>query len=80
MKSGYWRRTRRLTLILLVIWIVLTFVTNWFADALNQFSFLGFPLGFYMAAQGELLLFLALIAIYNWRMNRIEAEYGINDE
>ena len=80
MKSGYWRRTRRLTLTLLVVWIVLTFVTNWFADALNQFSFLGFPLGFYMAAQGELLLFLALIAIYNWRMNRIEAEHGINDE
>ena len=80
MKRSYWYRTRRLTLILLLLWLLITFVVNWFAAELNRFSFLGFPLGFYMAAQGELILFLLLIAFYNWRMRRIESDCGIRDE
>ena len=76
----YWQETRRLTFGLLLIWAVLTFVINWFAPELNHLSFLGFPLGFYMAAQGELLLFLALIWYYNRRMDALEKAYGLEDE
>ncbi|MER2540827.1 MAG: DUF4212 domain-containing protein [Azonexus sp.] len=78
--DAYWKKTRRLTLVLLVIWVFITFVLSWFSPWLNQWQFLSFPLGFYMAAQGSLLIFLLLIWIYNRRMHQLDAEYGIDDE
>lgn len=79
-KAAYWRKTKRLTWGLLTIWILATFVMNWFARELNAYSFLGFPLGFYMDAQGLLILYLAIIWFYNKRMRKLDAEYGIEDE
>jgi len=78
--DAYWQKTRRLTLVLLIIWILVTFVLSWFSDWLNQWQFLSFPLGFYMAAQGSLLIYLLLIWVYNRRMRQLDAEYGIDDE
>ena len=78
--DAYWQKTRRLTLILLIIWLSATFVLSWFSDWLNQWQFLSFPLCFYMAAQGSLLIYLVLIWIYNHRMRQLDAEYGIDDE
>ena len=78
--DAYWKKTRRLTLVLLVIWVFITFVLSWFSPWLNQWQFLSFPLGFYMAAQGSLLIYLLLIWIYNRRMHQLDAEYGIDDE
>ena len=78
--DAYWKKTRRLTLTLLIIWVLVTFVLSWFSSWLNQWQFLSFPLGFYMAAQGSLLLYLLLIWIYNRRMRQLDAEYGIDDE
>ncbi len=78
--DAYWKKTQRLTLLLLVVWMVVTFILSWFAPWLNQWHFLGFPLGFYMAAQGSLLIYLLLIWIYNHRMRQLDAEFGIDDE
>ncbi len=77
--ANYWRRTRRLTLVFLVIWGFFTFVLNWFAGELNEVTFLGFPLGFYMAAQGTLFVYLIIIATYNWRMRRIDRSVGLEN-
>jgi len=76
----YWLMTRRLTFGLILIWTVITFGLTWFAADLNDFSVFGFPLGFYMAAQGNLLIYLALIWFYNRRMRKVEEECGIGDE
>jgi putative solute:sodium symporter small subunit len=76
----YWRKTRHLTIGLLVIWVFITFVLAWYAQELNAFSLFGFPLGFYMAAQGSLVIYLAIIWYYNRRMRQLEAEFGIDDE
>ncbi len=76
----YWLTTRRLTFGLIFIWTVVTFGLTWFAADLNDFSVFGFPLGFYMAAQGNLLIYLALIWFYNRRMRKVEEECGIDDE
>lgn len=76
----YWKKTKALTLVLLLIWGGVTFGLSWFAGMLNQWHFLGFPLGFYMAAQGSLIIYLALIWIYNRRMRQLDAEFGIEDE
>lgn len=65
---------RRLTLGLLLVWFVATFVLAWFARPLAQLTFFGWPFSFYMAAQGSLLIYLLIIVIFAWRMNRTEAE------
>jgi putative solute:sodium symporter small subunit len=75
----YWQRTRSLTFSVIAVWVVVTFGLGWFSDELNRFTFLGFPLGFYMAAQGSLLLYLAMIAFYNRYMRKLEEEMGIED-
>ena len=59
----YWRKNLTITAILLSIWFVVTFVEAWFARDLNQFSFMGFPLGFYMSAQGSLAIYVILIGV-----------------
>lgn len=76
----FWRRQRRLTLVLLFIWLFVTFVLSWFSGELNKFTLFDFPLGFYMAAQGSLFIFLAIIWYYNRRMRKLEAEFGMADE
>ncbi len=78
--DAYWLRTRRLTYFLLVLWVVITFGLPWFAEDLNPFSVFGFPLGFYMAAQGALIFYLGMIWFYNWRMRKLDSELGIDDE
>ena len=76
----YWRTTRRLTFGLLTIWLLVTFVLNWYAVELNSFMLFGFPFSFYMAAQGTLFIYLGLIWYYNRRMRQLETTYGITDE
>jgi putative solute:sodium symporter small subunit len=75
----YWRKNLIITGILLFIWFVATFVEAWYARELNQFSFLGFPLGFYMSAQGSLAIYVVLIGVYAWYMNRLDVEYGVDE-
>lgn len=74
---AYWRRTLVLTASLLAIWFCVTFVTGYFAVALNRYEFMGFPLAFYIFSQGALLVFLAIITFYVWAMNRLDRKYGV---
>jgi putative solute:sodium symporter small subunit len=79
-RKEYWRRTLRITAILLSIWFVVTYVVIWFAVPLNQFTFLGFPFAFYMGAQGSLVVYVVLIVFYAWYMNRLDNEFGVSEE
>jgi putative solute:sodium symporter small subunit len=80
-KQAYWRYNIRLTTWLLVIWFLVTYViSGLMAGWLNHVSFLGFPLGYYMAAQGSLAIFVIEIAVYAWFMNRKDLEMGIREE
>jgi putative solute:sodium symporter small subunit len=80
-REAYWRYNVRLTTVLLVIWFVVTYlVSGLFAGWLNQFTILGFPLGYYMAAQGSLAIFVVEIAVYSYLMNRKDIEFGIREE
>lgn len=72
----YWRRNVRLVLILLSVWFTVSFVFGiLLVDQLNQFRFFGFRLGFWISQQGSILVFLLLIFIYAWRMNRLDADF-----
>ena len=75
----YWHKNLVITAILLFIWFVVTFVEAWFARELNQFTFLGFPFGFYMSAQGSLAIYVILIGTYAWYMNKLDKEYEVDE-
>jgi putative solute:sodium symporter small subunit len=80
-RESYWRYNVKLTTILLVIWFVVTYLLGGiFAGALNKIVILGFPLGYYIAAQGALIVFVVEIAIYAKLMNAKDLEYGIREE
>jgi putative solute:sodium symporter small subunit len=80
-KDDYWRYNVKLTTILLVIWFVVTYlISGLWAGWLNQYSILGFPMGYYMAAQGSLAIFVIEIAVYAYLMNRKDEAYGIREE
>ena len=80
-KKSYWRYNITLTTVLLVIWFVVTYlISGLWAASLNQFSFLGFPLGYYMAAQGSLAIFVIEIAVYAYLMNKLDLKFGIREE
>ena len=76
----YWRKNLVITAILLAIWFVITFVVGWFAREFNQITVLGFPLGFYMGAQGSLVIYVVMIFYYARYMNRLDREYGVAEE
>ena len=75
-----WRRTKRLTAVLLAVWLLLSLLSPWFARDLNALKVFGFPLGFWLAAQGALLAFLVIIVIYVVRMESLEARYQEEEE
>lgn len=82
-QRAYWQKSQRLTVILLLVWFMVTLLSTWFAEALNRVTFLGFPLGFYMGAQGSLIIYLLIIWHYGFTMNRLDAASGVeeaNDE
>lgn len=75
----YWRKNLRMTALLLAIWFLVTYVVSYFARELNEFTVLGFPLGFYMGAQGSLLVYVLIIWFYARYMNRLDHRYGVHE-
>jgi putative solute:sodium symporter small subunit len=64
----------------LVVWFIFSFVIPWFAGPLNTFSFIGFPLGYYMIVQGSLIVFVVLIFFQNWKQDQIDDEAGVGEK
>ena len=76
----YWNYNKKLTAITLAIWFVVTYVCAFFAPQLNSIVILGFPLGYYMGAQGSLIVFVALIFNYAFRMNKADKDFNVEEE
>jgi len=76
----YWQKTLRLTAVLLVIWFVVTYVMAFFARDLASINFFGWPLSFYIGAQGALIVYCLIIWYYAKRMNELDAEHGVAEE
>lgn len=79
-REEHWRRTRSLMIVHLVIWFIFAYVIHWFAPALNETSFMSFPLGFYMAAQGSLAVFVIQLFVFIRQQDRIDVECGMAEE
>ena len=66
--------------VLLIVWFVVSYLLSIvFVDDLNKYMLGGFPLGFWIAEQGSLYVFVALIFIYVWLMNRLDRKYGLEE-
>lgn len=77
----YWSANVRLLFGLLAVWFVVSFGAGiLFVDVLNKIQFGGFPLGFWFAQQGAILIFVGLIFFYTHRMKKIERRFGIDDD
>ena len=68
-REQHWIKTRDLSYVILILWAIFAIVLPWMADSLNAYTFLGFPLGYYMCVQGSLIVFVALIWFQNWRQD-----------
>ncbi len=80
-RTRYWRANLRLVAVCLAIWFTVAFGFGIvLAESLNQIRFFGFGLGFWFAQQGSILCFVALIFYYAWRMNRLDREYGVDED
>jgi len=66
--------------IALAIWAFFSFVIHFFVNSLNAIVILGFPLGYYMAAQGSLIVFVALLFWFARRQDSIDREFGVAEE
>ena len=78
--QAYWHKNLRLTAVLLAIWFVATFVVIFFAPQLNEIVIMGFPLAFYMGAQGSLIIYVLVIWYCARRMNQLDREYDVHEE
>jgi len=78
--NAYWRENKRLTMITLAVWAVVSYGAAFFADALDAIVILGFPLGFYIAAQGAPIVFVLLAFNYARTMNAVDRTYDVQEE
>ena len=79
-RNEYWSKTSKLMWTIMFWWFVFSFGVHFFAIQLNQIVILGFPLGFYMAAQGSLIAFVVLCFWSASAQNRIDEEYGVAED
>ena len=79
-REGYWNKTRGLMLTMLALWFVFGFLVHMFVEPLNTIVILGFPLGFYMAAQGSLIAFVVMLFWFARKQNAIDEEHGVAED
>jgi putative solute:sodium symporter small subunit len=78
--EAHWRKTSSLMWLMLGLWAFFSFFIHMFAPALNGIRILGFPLGFYMAAQGSLIVFVAMLFWFGKAQDDIDREFGMAEE
>ena len=80
-KNAYWSANVRIIRWSLVIWAVVSFGFGiLLRPALSGISVGGTDLGFWFAQQGSIIVFLAIIFFYAWRMNKLDAEHGVDEQ
>jgi putative solute:sodium symporter small subunit len=81
-EEAHWRKTSRLMFTHLGIWFFFGFIIHMFVVPLNKITIpiLGFPLGFYMAAQGSLIVFVVMLFLFAKQQDKIDREFGFAEE
>ncbi len=77
--QAYWRANRRLIALLLAVWALVSIGGSLlFVEPLNQLRFGRIPLGFWLAQQGSIYVFVALIFIYARWMDRLDRQHQMD--
>ncbi|HHS94965.1 MAG TPA: DUF4212 domain-containing protein [Phaeodactylibacter sp.] len=79
--KAYWKENLRYLSILLSIWFLVSYVFGiLLVESLNTIKIGGFKLGFWFAQQGAIYVFVILIFVYVWWMNKLDKKYGYDEE
>lgn len=77
----YWKKNIGYLGILLFMWFLVSYGFGiLFADNLNGIRLGGFKLGFWFAQQGSIYIFVVLIFVYVWLMNRLDEEFDVHEK
>lgn len=76
----YWGKTSKLMILMMSLWIFFSFIVHMFVVPLNGIVILGFPLGFYMAAQGSLIVFVVMLFWFAKAQDKIDRECGVAED
>ena len=75
--NSYWKSNLTIVSSLLCVWFIVSFGAGiLFVDALDTIRFGGFKLGFWMAQQGSILVFVVLILVYIRLMDKLDSQYN----
>ena len=80
--EAHWNRTKSLMFKFLAAWLFFGYLIHFFVVPLNaiKIPILGFPLGFYMAAQGSLIAFVVMLFLFAKQQDRIDREHGFAED
>lgn len=78
-RHRFWQRTQRITAALLLVWLVVSLAVPWFARDLDSWQVFGFPLGYWLASEGALLVFLAITVADVLVMERLEDRWRADE-
>jgi putative solute:sodium symporter small subunit len=81
-QEAHWDKTTRLMLTHLGVWLFFGYIVHMFVIPLNKITIpiLGFPLGFYMAAQGSLIAFVVMLFVFAKQQNKIDRDHGYAED
>ena len=78
--QGYWRANLKLILMLLTVWALVSFgFSIILIEPLNKITIGSVPLGFWFSQQGSIYVFVILIFVYAWRMDKLDRKHGVNE-
>jgi putative solute:sodium symporter small subunit len=80
-RKAYWRKNLRYVAILLSIWFLVSYGAGiLFVEPLNAIRLGGFKLGFWFAQQGSIYVFIVLIFVYVYLMNKLDREFDVDEK
>jgi putative solute:sodium symporter small subunit len=81
-EEAHWQKTTRLMFTHLGVWAFFGYIIHMFVVPLNKITIpiLGFPLGFYMAAQGSLIVFVVMLFMFAKQQDKIDREFGFAED
>jgi putative solute:sodium symporter small subunit len=79
-RTAYWKANLSLLTVLLIIWFVVSYGFGiLLVEPLNAISLGGYKLGFWFAQQGSIYVFVVLIFVYAFAMNRIDRRFDVHE-
>lgn len=78
--EAHWAKTSKLMVTMMVLWAFFGFIIHMFVVPLNNIKFFGFPLGFYMASQGSIVIFVIMLFWFAKAQDKIDREFGMAED